>query len=117
PSGCSGLSSRGVPRRRMILERGGPASRPTGGTMLRMPAGVDLGSSSVKSVVVRAGGRPGPAARRRIATRRRPGGRVEHDAEEILHAAVAALDRKSTRLNSSHDQISYAVFCLKKKKK
>src|SRR2546421_12930676 len=28
-----------------------------------------------------------------------------------------AEDRKSTRLNSSHDQISYAVFCLKKKKK
>src|SRR2546428_9362930 len=27
----------------------------------------------------------------------------------------ALLDRKSTRLNSSHDQISYAVFCLKKK--
>src|SRR5688572_32544230 len=33
-------------------------------------------------------------------------------------AAVATLqDRKSTRLNSSHSQISYAVFCLKKKKK
>src|SRR5206468_11383500 len=31
--------------------------------------------------------------------------------------SVAAEDRKSTRLNSSHDQISYAVFCLKKKKK
>src|SRR2546430_4513751 len=29
----------------------------------------------------------------------------------------ASLDRKSTRLNSSHSQISYAVFCLKKKKK
>src|SRR2546428_10391395 len=29
---------------------------------------------------------------------------------------VAPRDRKSTRLNSSHDQISYAVFCLKKKK-
>src|SRR2546430_10348827 len=28
----------------------------------------------------------------------------------------AARDRKSTRLNSSHSQISYAVFCLKKKK-
>src|SRR5688572_31633244 len=28
----------------------------------------------------------------------------------------AAADRKSTRLNSSHSQISYAVFCLKKKK-
>src|SRR2546421_4355701 len=40
------------------------------------------------------------------------------------HPAIAAIqaevrnpgDRKSTRLNSSHDQISYAVFCLKKKK-
>src|SRR3712207_7386914 len=31
--------------------------------------------------------------------------------------AVAGLDRKSTRLNSSHANISYAVFCLKKKKK
>src|SRR2546427_9572413 len=30
---------------------------------------------------------------------------------------VPILDRKSTRLNSSHSQISYAVFCLKKKKK
>src|SRR2546430_3385003 len=30
---------------------------------------------------------------------------------------AAELDRKSTRLNSSHSQISYAVFCLKKKKK
>src|SRR5438309_8558135 len=29
----------------------------------------------------------------------------------------ASLDRKSTRLNSSHSSISYAVFCLKKKKK
>src|SRR2546427_9247254 len=31
-------------------------------------------------------------------------------------AAPDARDRKSTRLNSSHSQISYAVFCLKKKK-
>src|SRR3712207_6912258 len=30
---------------------------------------------------------------------------------------LAAVDRKSTRLNSSHANISYAVFCLKKKKK
>src|SRR2546430_13638765 len=28
---------------------------------------------------------------------------------------IAIIDRKSTRLNSSHSQISYAVFCLKKK--
>src|SRR5688572_31313775 len=32
-------------------------------------------------------------------------------------AGGVARDRKSTRLNSSHSQISYAVFCLKKKKK
>src|SRR2546430_11665003 len=31
------------------------------------------------------------------------------------HVAETTLDRKSTRLNSSHSQISYAVFCLKKK--
>src|SRR2546421_3332330 len=38
---------------------------------------------------------------------------------EYTTQAVSAeeIDRKSTRLNSSHDQISYAVFCLKKKKK
>src|SRR5256886_6658381 len=30
---------------------------------------------------------------------------------------ITGRDRKSTRLNSSHSQISYAVFCLKKKKK
>src|SRR5688572_31423704 len=32
-----------------------------------------------------------------------------------LGITLASLDRKSTRLNSSHSQISYAVFCLKKK--
>src|SRR5688572_31810425 len=45
--------------------------------------------------------------------------------EQILSAALVRqvqerqerVDRKSTRLNSSHSQISYAVFCLKKKKK
>src|SRR2546421_1245470 len=35
---------------------------------------------------------------------------------EVGSLSEAAADRKSTRLNSSHDQISYAVFCLKKKK-
>src|SRR2546422_5260185 len=37
-------------------------------------------------------------------------------ADEIRQFVVS-LDRKSTRLNSSHGYISYAVFCLKKKKK
>src|SRR2546430_2999416 len=36
-------------------------------------------------------------------------------AESLGHRAEEAEDRKSTRLNSSHSQISYAVFCLKKK--
>src|SRR5690349_1954395 len=35
----------------------------------------------------------------------------------LIHAHRHATDRKSTRLNSSHVEISYAVFCLKKKKK
>src|SRR5256886_5641805 len=37
--------------------------------------------------------------------------------EHMPLSARAVRDRKSTRLNSSHSQISYAVFCLKKKKK
>src|SRR5438445_8075060 len=36
---------------------------------------------------------------------------------EIEPRRIADIDRKSTRLNSSHANISYAVFCLKKKKK
>src|SRR2546430_4053052 len=36
--------------------------------------------------------------------------------ERIAGKTVGNVDRKSTRLNSSHSQISYAVFCLKKKK-
>src|SRR5688572_6054378 len=35
----------------------------------------------------------------------------------VFKRGNSELDRKSTRLNSSHSQISYAVFCLKKKKK
>src|SRR2546427_2012340 len=47
---------------------------------------------------------------------------VVQDAVRVLHSRLLAgrqraQDRKSTRLNSSHSQISYAVFCLKKKKK
>src|SRR5438876_3105643 len=38
-------------------------------------------------------------------------------ARRILDRLVGYQDRKSTRLNSSHPSISYAVFCLKKKKK
>src|SRR4051794_41283409 len=52
-----------------------------------------------------------------------PLGRLAHDLLEPAPAGLgqvvreAAEDRKSTRLNSSHPSISYAVFCLKKKNK
>src|SRR5258708_8044654 len=39
------------------------------------------------------------------------------DLDQTLYALDSTTDRKSTRLNSSHQIISYAVFCLKKKKK
>src|SRR3989440_6663679 len=69
---------------------------------LRAAAGVALGTNQVQSA---------PSSMRRRGWRCTPA---------AMHmwqpAATAMRDRKSTRLNSSHDQISYAVFCLKKKK-
>src|SRR2546427_5863028 len=44
------------------------------------------------------------------------GRRLVHEVDRLV-GQEAVGDRKSTRLNSSHSQISYAVFCLKKKKK
>src|SRR2546427_9241520 len=41
---------------------------------------------------------------------------VDGEHERELGSEQGEQDRKSTRLNSSHSQISYAVFCLKKKK-
>src|SRR5688572_32185455 len=60
--------------------------------------------------------------RDRPARRRGRFGFVRLDGEYRAASSVPAewriaRDRKSTRLNSSHSQISYAVFCLKKKKK
>src|SRR2546421_6642297 len=46
----------------------------------------------------------------------RDGERTREPEAHRAHVGVGRRDRKSTRLNSSHDQISYAVFCLKKKK-
>src|SRR5438270_6739119 len=69
----------------------------------------------------------GVARARRIDRRRRDHDHVAHPrsrgAQTLVHADREPLaasigvttDRKSTRLNSSHSQISYAVFCLKKK--
>src|SRR2546430_15795117 len=44
------------------------------------------------------------------------GGETAPQVRQPLIALLRVRDRKSTRLNSSHSQISYAVFCLKKKK-
>src|SRR3712207_7921046 len=46
-----------------------------------------------------------------------PYGKSEDDSAPAPVDPSAPLDRKSTRLNSSHANISYAVFCLKKKKR
>src|SRR2546427_9557530 len=67
-----------------------------------------------------------PDARLHGALIERPEEQPDQDAEDDEHPPVGEpqlvvhpdqdVDRKSTRLNSSHSQISYAVFCLKKKK-
>src|SRR5688572_32446495 len=41
---------------------------------------------------------------------------VQHDRDSLIFSLIRVLDRKSTRLNSSHSQFSYAVSCLKKKR-
>src|SRR5688572_31349996 len=77
-------------------------------TLFRSGTGASSSSSSaiaVAAVDSRAAGAIAGASRG-AARRGAPGGWIR-----------AGGDRKSTRLNSSHSQISYAVFCLKKKKK
>src|SRR2546421_2297113 len=69
-------------------------------TLFRSPAGLRLLRRSSGEEVAVATGPAGPAA-----------------APDDYGYGRMRTDRKSTRLNSSHDQISYAVFCLKKKKK
>src|SRR2546426_7062784 len=58
----------------------------------------------------------GEPVRRQVDARHRHDER-ERDRQPLPAAASLGVDRKSTRLNSSHLVISYAVFCLKKKKK
>src|SRR2546430_13582974 len=59
----------------------------------------------------------------RLRAQDRTGEPFERDYDDVLAVCIQHEidhldgDRKSTRLNSSHSQISYAVFCLKKKKK
>src|SRR3712207_7715383 len=60
------------------------------------------------------GGRGGRTAVAAVAPRIAPG-HGSDDPARLLRLGGVFLDRKSTRLNSSHANISYAVFCLKKK--
>src|SRR5690349_24178866 len=70
----------------------------------------DIGACGARAACLAARVRDGLAAI--------PGCRVLDRGTTRSAIATAALeDRKSTRLNSSHVEISYAVFCLKKKKK
>src|SRR2546430_13203443 len=59
-------------------------------------------------------GDPQVVSERRFRTERRERGNCLSEPCDLVDQHE--LDRKSTRLNSSHSQISYAVFCLKKKK-
>src|SRR5437870_7150534 len=103
--------------------------------------GIDVGTTGTRVVIVRPDGHVMGAATGDHEPMRMPKpGWAEQDPENWWQAAVQAvravfestglsgkdiaavglsgqIDRKSTRLNSSHVAISYAVFCLKKKKK
>src|SRR5690606_13397822 len=86
--------------------------------------------SGPRRVLVQVGGEAvqeqGAALLGHVAFLGRVAGLAEHDRRAVVvprvqfhrhGAGVGAPDRKSTRLNSSHVKISYAVFCLKKKKR
>src|SRR2546429_6089179 len=73
-------------------------------TLFRSPSGPEARAASPQ--------RSPPAVLSRLA-RRPPCAGIPQTPDPL----VGARDRKSTRLNSSHGYISYAVFCLKKKKK
>src|SRR2546427_7532424 len=72
-------------------------------TALGLPPGLISGTASMQQTISTLGTTPDELVRGLTGTAR----------IEIKNGT----DRKSTRLNSSHSQISYAVFCLKKKKK
>src|SRR3712207_7356643 len=73
--------------------------------LVEQPVGVEAGLDALRQLDLLLGGQ-----QRGLADG------VEVDAHQVRrHQASGVRDRKSTRLNSSHANISYAVFCLKKK--
>src|SRR5206468_11554126 len=80
--------------------------------ILALAVGAEPGD---RAVLAQLGDPVDDPVRQRDRHRHQLGGLVRGVAEHQPLVAGADVDRKSTRLNSSHDQISYAVFCLKKK--
>src|SRR5438445_1867275 len=109
-------------------ERGGAAYRRPPGDHDRRGAAADAGGNGARRAGVLSGPdgaagvdvpvlrRPGAAAFRGSAATGRAVPRAPGRARDRRAGADLQRDRKSTRLNSSHANISYAVFCLKKKK-
>src|SRR5258708_29626249 len=87
-----------MPRRRMSQDRGGEDDRRNGD----------------RRVIAWA---PLPAERRKVVRRVQGERRTGPDRRALVERRLRRADRKSTRLNSSHQIISYALFCFKKKKK
>src|SRR5256885_9315241 len=85
-------------------------------TLFRSPAVTDRGARPLRRLARRGRDAPVLVAAARRGARLARGGALRRGARDVGGPRGQRLDRKSTRLNSSHLVISYAVFCLKKKK-
>src|SRR5437773_3610030 len=86
-------------------------------TLFRSPADEGRGERTDRSVPQRLCSQLARSRARVVRTGESPGGRGTQRPRSQHRRDPADQDRKSTRLNSSHITISYAVFCLKKKKR
>src|SRR5690625_6840386 len=90
--------------------------------MTQFVLAIDQGTTSTRAIIFNRAGQIHATAQKEHRQFFPRAGWVEHDPQEIwlntreVVGLALARDRKSTRLNSSHVAISYAVFCLKKKK-
>src|SRR5690625_6022948 len=81
------------------------------------PGQRDRAAGGRRAAGLAAPARTPPGAARRLGQDARLPEGAEHGAAGVAPGSGPGQDRKSTRLNSSHVAISYAVFCLKKEKK
>src|SRR6266496_3035496 len=107
-------------RRAQVLQvLPGPRPRRRGGGRRALPAALPGDPAWPRAPLRRRGRAPRRAqeAGGHLLRRRRGSRRPRRPGDHRADPAARPGDRKSTRLNSSHVEISYAVFCLKKKKK